>query len=349
MWRPLAEAHGALGWALADVRAEEAARVPGLPWKEPPLGELHTKDADALRAAWREGAVLTPALLAAIEGRSPQAWHGWEVTPGVRVLPIRTPTLPPATHTNAFLLGTRDLLYVEPCATDAGERTRARAFVDHHLERTGGALTGVALTHHHVDHAGDVALAAERGVPLLGHPWNAGPLDAPLQPIDEGHVLELGALEVRCWHTPGHAPGHLCFLARHRETGREIGIVGDMVAGVGTILVEPNGGDMRAYLAQLARLEARALDGALPAHGGFLAEPARVFAHYQQHRLAREAKVLAALQEAGEGSAADLVPVAYDDAPKAVWPLATLSVEAHLLKLEVEGRVRQHDRVWRPC
>ena len=33
------------------------------------------------------------------------------------------------------------------------------------------------------------------------------------------------------------------------------------------------------------------------------------------------------------------MPVAYDDAPKAVWPLAAMSVQAHLEKLVRDGKV----------
>jgi hypothetical protein len=70
-----------------------------------------------------------------------------------------------------------------------------------------------------------------------------------------------------------------------------------------------------------------------------------VLAHYVEHRLAREAKVLAALRDhEGPALPADLVPRAYDDAPPIVWPLAALSTEAHLLKLIAEGRARRDER-----
>jgi hypothetical protein len=57
----------------------------------------------------------------------------------------------------------------------------------------------------------------------------------------------------------------------------------------------------------------------------------------------REAKVLAAVAKAGpEGATAvDLVPVAYDDAPAHLWPIAKLSLEMHLEKLVREGKVTQ--------
>ena len=35
-----------------------------------------------------------------------------EVAPGVEVFPARTPTLPPATHTNSYALGGAEVLLV---------------------------------------------------------------------------------------------------------------------------------------------------------------------------------------------------------------------------------------------
>ncbi|MEO0326188.1 MAG: MBL fold metallo-hydrolase, partial [Myxococcota bacterium] len=74
-------------------------------------------------------------------------------------------------------------------------------------------------------------------------------------------------------------------------------------------------------------------------------------ARYVSHRLAREAKVrraLEAAQAAGAtpATASALVPAAYADAPRAVWPLATLAVEAHLLKLEHEGAAVREGSRW---
>jgi glyoxylase-like metal-dependent hydrolase (beta-lactamase superfamily II) len=118
-----------------------------------------------------------------------------------------------------------------------------------------------------------------------------------------------------------------------------------MVASVGTILVHPDDGDMRVYLEQLERLAALDASVVLPAHGDPIDEPAALFRRYVTHRLAREAKVLAAVtaaagRGAGGATAAELVPLAYDDVPATTWPIALLSLRAHLKKLEDEGRVR---------
>jgi hypothetical protein len=107
---------------------------------------------------------------------------------------------------------------------------------------------------------------------------------------------------------------------------------------------------MTAYLAQLERLEALDASLALPAHGDPIDSPSVLFRHYVTHRLKREAKVLAAVRALGGGHAADvdLVPVAYDDTPAHLWPIALLSLQAHLEKLARDGAVVLEDGgLWR--
>jgi len=59
-----------------------------------------------------------------------------------------------------------------------------------------------------------------------------------------------GASRWKCLHLPGHTRGHLCLL----EEGSGAVVAGDLVAGVGTVIVDPPEGDMLDYLASLRRL-----------------------------------------------------------------------------------------------
>ncbi len=265
------------------------------------------------------------------------------IAPGVEGFATRTPTLPPATHTNSYALGTRELLLVEPATPYADEQ---RAWIEwaRSLVSQGRELRAVFVTHHHVDHVGGAAaLSKELGVPLWGHELTAERLPklAFERRLADGDVITLEGPEPQRWevlHTPGHAPGHLCLLERQSKNL----VVGDMVASEGTILVEPNDGDMAVYLAQLERLEELGARRALPAHGAPIEDPTALFRFYIAHRLEREAKVLDALRTAGAGGARpeDLVPTAYSDAPKQAWPLAVLSLAAHLDKLVHDGSAR---------
>lgn len=281
---------------------------------------------------------ITPSPLSAPSTLSDAPW--------LRRLPLRTPTLPPATHTNVYILGERELLVVDPGSPYEIEQAH---LVDElrALESAGHELVGIFLTHHHYDHAsGAAALHAALGLPVLAHPVTAQRVSGHLgvrvdELIQDGQVLPLGPRGLRALHTPGHAPGHLCL---HDLAGGGV-IAGDMVASIGTIVVDPSdGGDMRLYLDSLRQLlELDPLRPGLlrlwPAHGDPIEDGPAHLRHYITHRGQREAKVLAALAQ-GPGSLAALLLLAYDDVPAAIHPLARGSLLAHLRKLADEGRAQ---------
>ncbi len=273
-----------------------------------------------------------------------------EVAACVTMLSVRTPTLPPATHTNAYLVGSRELVLVEPASSFPEEVDKMVAWVDARV-REGARLRGIVLTHHHHDHvAGAAQLAQRLGAPIWAHAKTQERLANTLRVdrlLEDGERIELDGAEpvtLEALHTPGHAPGHLCLLAR--ESGAMF--AGDMVASVGTILVEASDGDMQLYLKSLERMAAEKPQQLLPAHGLPITDPAARLSFYVQHRLKREAKVFEALAElARPVRIDDLVPIAYADTPQAAWPLARLAAEAHLIKLEREGRAVRIAELWR--
>lgn len=260
-----------------------------------------------------------------------------QVAPGIRVLALRTPTLPPAAHTNVYLVGPErgPVAVVDPGSPYLDQQ----AILDDELGRIGGVAM-VLLTHHHGDHVGGAAALAERwSVPIAAHAATARRLDALVavtQLLDDGEVIH-GAT---CVFTPGHAEGHLCF-----ELSGAV-IAGDMVAGLGTILIDPDEGDMALYLDSLAKLRARPQAAILPAHGPAIPDGHAKLTEYLSHRRMREQRVLEALALGGSSTLTTLVERAYADTPKVLWPIAERSLLAHLVKLEREGRAREASGRW---
>lgn len=265
----------------------------------------------------------------------------------LQLFSARTPTLAPATHTNSYALGAREVLLVEP-ATPYEDEQRKWLEWARGLASRGRRPIALVVTHHHVDHVGGVqVLARELGLPVWAHEETRTRLKDPtivLRTLADGDSIDLAGPTAERWtvlHTPGHAPGHLCLFEERTRTL----VAGDMVASVGTILIAPGDGDMAVYLAQLGRLAAMDARLALPAHGEPIDAPGDVFSAYIAHRLMREEKVLAAVRDRGVqgGSIAELVPLAYADTPATAWPFAALSLEAHLEKLERDGHTMQRD------
>jgi glyoxylase-like metal-dependent hydrolase (beta-lactamase superfamily II) len=276
-----------------------------------------------------------------------------ELSRSLALFPARTPTLLPATHTNSYALGARDVLLVEP-ATPYPDEQRAWIEWAHALPSSGRRPVAIFATHYHPDHIGGLdVLARETGVPVWAHAETAKRVGedkvARRLVAEERLVLDGPTPETwRVLETPGHAWGHLCLW---EESSRTL-VVGDMVASVGTILIAPGDGDMRLYLESLARLAGMGAKLALPAHGDPIDEPTALFERYIVHRKMREEKVYAALPAPTEAPkrADALVPTAYDDTPAHLWPIALLSVQMHLAKLVEEGRaIESAGRYARGC
>lgn len=258
--------------------------------------------------------------------------------PGLVRWALPTPTLPPATTTNHWLVGEAVTVLVDPATPQRrGRETLAQAVAC--CRQAGRPVAALLLTHHHRDHIGAAAwLATHCNLPVWAHAATA-PLVAAEVAIDR--CVEDGETVARqddgsAWtalHTPGHAPGHLALL--HAASGQVV--AGDLVAGEGTILIDPRDGDMAQYLHSLARLEAVGARRLAPAHGAVLDHAADVLTHYRQHRLNREAKIAAAL-ETGWREVHDLLPAAYADVSRLAWPLAARAMMAHLLHLRDQGK-----------
>ncbi len=266
-------------------------------------------------------------------------------TPWIRRWPLLAPTLPPATHTNSYLFGQRELLLLDPGSPLDSENERLLEAVCE-LQEAGCSISAIVLTHHHPDHVvGTTYWQKQLAAPVWAHAFTVPQLSEIGIHVDrtlvDGETLPFGPQGCTILHTPGHARGHLCLL-----DGAGGGLVaGDMVASIGTVRINPSdGGDMAVYMAQLTRLLHLALQTQpgdplrlWPAHGASMAKGEERLRFYLWHRQMREDKVVAALQK-GSASIKKLMPLVYADRPDADPILAEGSLLAHLYKLASEGR-----------
>jgi glyoxylase-like metal-dependent hydrolase (beta-lactamase superfamily II) len=221
--------------------------------------------------------------------------------------------------TNSWLVGRAPSFLVDP-GPSLNEHVQALAA---EIERRGG-LGGIALTHDHPDHA--------EAVPAMRALYPGAPIAAARGDVDV--LLAGGSIfgPLESIFTPGHARDHLAFLAG------EVAFTGDAVLGEGSVFVAPYPGALRAYLDGLERLRRRELEVICPGHGPPLRDPAGKLDQYIAHRLEREDRLLAALRS-GKRGLDELLDDVWDDAPSELRFAATLTLAAHLDKLEEEGRL----------
>ena len=241
--------------------------------------------------------------------------------------------------TNTYLVGDGDLAVIDPGPA-----------LDSHIAKIletgagpgGNRIRWILATHTHLDHSPAVAaLKAATGAQVLGRPAPAGGSQdasfAPDRVLSHGDRVSLGSLGLRAIHTPGHASNHLCYLL---EETRML-FTGDHVMQGSTVVINPPDGDMRAYLASLEGLLSHDAAIFAPGHGYLIGTPHREVRRLIAHRLAREAKVVAAMQRRGPATLEELVTEVYDEVSPRLHPVAMRSLTAHVDKLVVEGRARQ--------
>ncbi len=126
------------------------------------------------------------------------------------------------------------------------------------------AVDAVLVTHLHFDHCGGAAALARNGLRVLAHPWTTEGLrtgdgeragldisqergfypralgfdPCPAEVLEPGAVIDLGGVTVTAIDTPGHADGHLSFLAEGPD-GRTTLFAGDLVFPGGYVVLQP--------------------------------------------------------------------------------------------------------------
>ena len=218
--------------------------------------------------------------------------------------------------TNTYIVGRDPAVVIDP-----GPDEEAHLDAIREAARERGGIGTVLLTHDHGDHSD--------GVEALGV--------EPTRPADGEWVAGLQALA-----TPGHAAEHVCFLlpTGPDRDGPYACFAGDLILGAGSTIVGPRelGGSVADYMSSLRRLQGLELTVLYPGHGPVIDDPQAKIAEYLAHRQEREDRLVAALDR-GERSRTALLAEVWDDVPAELRGPAAIAMEAHLEKLEDEGRL----------
>lgn len=249
--------------------------------------------------------------------------------------------------TNTYLVGDRKLAVIDPGPDHAPH-------IDAIVKAAAGRpITHILITHTHRDHvAGLARLVAATGATTCGYgsvPLRHASADeahgrdehsdrsfVPGVALRDGDEIEAGDQRLTALHTPGHAPDHLCFALAGDE---RILFSGDHVMGWNTSVVAPPDGRMGDYIAALERLTARDDARYLPGHGGHVSEPQRWVRGFIVHRRMREQAIVEAIR-AGNDTIRRIVPAVYPGLDPRLSGAAALSVEAHVIHLLEQGRLR---------
>lgn len=335
--------------AVLDACAQRAAGEGPLWTSCPRAGWLAGKEARYMEheSPFGELAMVSPdgQIVHALDWQNE---HAVPLLKNVQRLTAPNPSAMTGPGTNSYIVGDADGGYVviDPGPNDfehIGRLWRA----------TQGDIRMIVCTHSHADHSpGALPLQklCKTQPPILGlasaPTARSNARFTPDQVLQDGERLVLTAPAIsdagetrvpahtlRAIHTPGHAANHLCLLLE------EDGLLfsGDHILNGSTTVVDPPDGNMNAYLDSLDKLDAACAAGGvgfiLPAHGYVIGEARAAIAHLKAHRLKREAKIAAVMRQLPKGTPEEWLPLAYDDVPERMWPVAARSLAAHVERI----------------
>ncbi len=230
-------------------------------------------------------------------------------------------------------------------------------------------LKYIIITHHHYDHSsGAHRLREATGAQIVVHAdeeelllkpeletgdmeipegqkearemakkWRAEAAKAvPDVRVQDGDVLRIGSLHLRCVHAPGHTAGHLCSYLEEDD----VLFAGDNVLGVGTAAIgPPPHGDMGEYVRSLKKMQSVNAGLLAPGHGPLVQDPNRKLQELIDHRQQREEQIVSLVAK-GKDNAKSLVKAIYPELDKRLLLMATGQVLSHLHKLQSEGKLK---------
>ncbi|MDP2290287.1 MAG: MBL fold metallo-hydrolase [Actinomycetota bacterium] len=287
-----------------------------------------------------------------------------QVSPLIRRVIANNPSKFTYHGTGTYIVGSGDVAVVDPgpaldshrdalIAALDGERVRAILVTHCHSDHSplaawlrdySGAPT-VAFGPHRVDpdwvedDTPDEPDADELAAEAAGEAKVEESLDLAFDPdvrVVDDEIAAFGTgWTLRAVHTPGHTSNHMCYFLEEEQAL----FSGDHIMGWSTTVIGPPDGNMRDYFASLQRVRDLAPAVLWPTHGSPVTDTAPFIDEFVQHRLAREAAVLAAVR-GGTTMVPDMVRLLYVGVDEKLHKAAGRSVLAHLIKLVDDGLVR---------
>ena len=298
-----------------------------------------------------------------------------EITPHIYTIPAQPAFYTGPQAPNVFLVhdGGEGALVDSGFGDDKSVRVR----LDFLKQHPGIKVRYILLTHHHFDHtSGAKQLREATGAQVVLHAGeekflldskSEAPQDleasaeenkqiaeaiqrfrdqaaegVPDVRVTDGETFTVGGLDIQVVHTPGHTLGSVCFYM----PGERVVFTGDTALGLGTVAISPPPyGDMALYLESLARLKTYDCALMLPGHGQTVHDVSSKLQELIDHRHEREAQILG-LIAAGKNTPKAMLSTIYMELDKRIVPMALRQIEAHLAKLEAEGRVARAGEEW---
>lgn len=265
-----------------------------------------------------------------------------EAMAGLPIILVRSNTVPPAEHTNAFLIGDRDArrVLVDPSPTNRGELRKLLTLLDE--LPADEAPDEIFLTHHHRDHreyADEVARHYRIPIGMSADTFEritqktAGRFFKNIETKtyqENDRLTDWHGEAVNLFAVPGHDEGQLALMPQSRAWC----IVSDLIQGVGTVVIGGPESSMRKYFDSLQRVIDLDPGVVIPSHGQALGTTYRI-KETLQHRRLREQQVKS-LHDSGRSPEA-MVPEIYKGLDPRLLPLARMNIESHLIKLREDG------------
>lgn len=253
---------------------------------------------------------------------------------GMRQIMPSSHTLPPATRTNAFLIGDDVRIIVDPSPRDDEEYGKFLNTLN-----IWGAHK-ILLTHHHPDHyERSDKLAKEMNFPILlsRDTYQRIKKKQPnffdgitVELVGEGDVVTkwLGN-DVIVMEIPGHDEGQIALYSRDNSWF----LAGDLFQGIGTVVIGGEEGDMKKYFCTLERIIKMSPKVVFPSHGIGLGGTS-ILEKTLEHRKQREAQILNLHLEGH--SPEQMLEKIYAEVDKKLWPYALENIHKHLTKLKAD-------------